>query len=129
MHNITNISLNFTHISLNFAHISLNLPYDSVLGKESTPGVVTPSKRVGVSRSRTFGESAQPCLPIHRVNRVPPPPAAEDEWMRRADAEANAAAFYYHQQQSAEDYVLTDDEVITIHVFQFLCTPEHTVYL
>ena len=50
-------------------------------------------------------------LPLDRVNRVPPP---EDEWMRR-DAEANAAAaFYYHQQQSADEYVLTDDEVMHI---------------
>ena len=41
-------------------YISNKLPLDLTVGKESTPGVVTPSKRVGVSRSRTFGELVQP---------------------------------------------------------------------
>ena len=61
-------SNNFTNISLIFTHISLNLFLDLVLGKESTPRVVTPSKRVGVSR--TFGDSAQPYSKIQINNKL-----------------------------------------------------------
>ena len=48
-------------------HISLKISLDSVLVKESTPGVVTPSKRVGVSRSRTFGNQHNPNLKANEV--------------------------------------------------------------
>ena len=39
---------------------------DLIVGKELTPGVVTPFRRVRVSRSRIFGESVQPYIEFTR---------------------------------------------------------------